>query len=93
MKRTGRKKEWSILVFCAFLLGIFPPVLLVFDKQVLTLGLPTSFLYLYGLWALMIVFMAIGAKRRKIPPIPGKRYNSGPQSQTLNKDQGADENV
>lgn len=90
MKRTGRKKEWSILVFSAFLLGIFPPVLLVFDKQVLTLGLPTSFLYLYGLWALMIVFMAIGAKRRKIPPMPGKRYNTGPQENILNKEDEAD---
>ncbi len=64
MKRTGRKKEWSILGFCAFLLGVFPPILFVFDKPVLVLEIPLSFLYLYGFWALMIVFMAIGARRR-----------------------------
>ncbi|WP_169544466.1 hypothetical protein [Sneathiella aquimaris] len=70
MKRTGRKKEWSILVFCIFLLGIFPPVLFVFDKNLLVAGLPLGFLYLYGFWAVMILFMAIGARRRNIPDTP-----------------------
>ena len=85
MKRTGRKKEWSILLFCVFALGIFPPALFVFDKQVLILGSPLSFLYLFGLWAVMIFFMAIGAKRRKIPPLPERRFNTGPQNRPLNK--------
>jgi hypothetical protein len=64
MKRTGRKKEWTLLVFCLFLLGISPPILLVFDKPLLVFGLPLSFLYFYSFWAVMIVFMAIGAHRR-----------------------------
>lgn len=68
MKRSGRKKEWSILGFCAFLLGIFPPILFLFDRPVLFLNLPLSFLYLYGIWAFVIVFVAIGARRRK-PPV------------------------
>jgi len=67
MKRTGQKKEWSILVFCTFLVGIFPPILFLFDKPVLIFGFPLSFLYLFGFWAAMIGFIAIGARRRKMP--------------------------
>lgn len=66
MKRTGRKKEWSILVFCAFLVGVFPPILFLFDKPALVLGVPLSFVYLYGLWAVMIGLIAIGARRRRV---------------------------
>ncbi|MEH6402097.1 MAG: hypothetical protein V7750_01915 [Sneathiella sp.] len=69
MKRTGQKKEWSILVFCAFLVGIFPPILFLFDKPVLIFGFPLSFLYLFGLWAVMIGFIAIGARSRKTPTV------------------------
>jgi len=69
MKRTGRKKEWSILVFCAFLVGVFPPILFLFDKPVLIGGFPLSFLYLFGFWAVMIAFIAIGARRRLVPEL------------------------
>ncbi len=65
MKRTGRKKEWAILVFCLFFLGISPPLIRVFDTPYMIFDLPMSFLYLYGLWALMILFIAIGARRRE----------------------------
>ncbi len=57
--------------FCLFLLGVFPPILFVFDKPVLVLNIPLSFLYLYGFWAVMIAFMAIGARRR-----PGSQSQS-----------------
>ena len=63
MIRTGRKKEWTILVFCLFLIGVSPPLLYVFDKPVLVFNFPLSFLYLYGFWALMILFIAVGARR------------------------------
>ncbi|MBL4739939.1 MAG: hypothetical protein JKY12_03040 [Sneathiella sp.] len=69
MKRTGRKKEWSILAFCAFLVGVFPPILFLFDKPVLIGGFPLSFLYLFGFWAVMIGFIAIGARRRQVPDL------------------------
>ncbi|MEP3244297.1 MAG: hypothetical protein ABJN40_19370 [Sneathiella sp.] len=80
MKRTGRKKEWSILVFSVFVLGVSPPILFVFDKPSLALGVPLSFLYLFGLWAIMILFMAIGARRRRVIPASGKTLNTGPQN-------------
>ncbi|WP_169570244.1 hypothetical protein [Sneathiella limimaris] len=68
MQRTGRKKEWAILVFCLFLLGIFPPLIKVFDLPDLIFSYPLSFLYLFGFWALMILFVAIGARRRQPEP-------------------------
>ena len=67
MQRTGRKKEWALLVFCLFFLGISPPIIMVFDKPILVFSFPLSFLYLYGFWALMIVFVAIGARKRQMP--------------------------
>ena len=88
MKRSGRKKEWSILGFCAFLLGIFPPVLFLFDRPVLFLNIPLSFLYLYGFWAIMIIFVAIGA-RRKIPPA----IQIGPQLQEANRNKDSVQSV
>ncbi|GLQ06119.1 hypothetical protein [Sneathiella chinensis] len=75
MKRSGRKKEWSILLFSFFLLGIVPPVIIVFDKQSLFLGFPLSFLFLYGLWAVVILFMAIGARKRLPGPDQPDRAN------------------
>lgn len=65
MKRTGRKKEWTILVFCLFMLGISPPIIIVFDRPLMVFDFPLSFLYLYGFWGLMIVLIAIGARKRK----------------------------
>jgi cbb3-type cytochrome oxidase subunit 3 len=67
MQRTGRKKEWAILVFCLFFLGVTPPVIMVFDQPTLIFNYPLSFLYLYGFWALVILFIAIGARKRQMP--------------------------
>ncbi len=70
MQRTGRKKEWTILVFCLFLIGVSPPLIYVFDKPELVFSFPLAFVYLYGFWALMILFIALGARRGlKFPPM------------------------
>ena len=84
MKRTGRKKEWAILVFCMFFLGLSPPIILIFDKTGLVFGFPLSFLYLYGFWAVVIVLIAIGARKRHQIPGPeenitGKKPSQGTQ--------------
>lgn len=92
MKRSGRKKEWSILGFCIFLLGIFPPILYVFDKPILLFDLPLSFLYLYGLWAIVIVFVAIGARRR-LPPSVQKQQNGQDQTDSNVADRSVTHNV
>ncbi len=82
MQRTGRKKEWAILVFCLFFLGISPPLIRVFDTPFMIFELPMSFLYLYGLWALMILFIAIGARRRE-PQAQSAMGMTTPSNDTL----------
>jgi len=73
MRRTGRKKEWSIALFCTAVLVLFPPVLSIFDKPILTTsGLPTAFVVLFGFWSLIIIGVAYGAMRKsskKSPPV------------------------
>ncbi|MEH6544936.1 MAG: hypothetical protein V7701_00805 [Sneathiella sp.] len=66
MIRTGRKKEWSILLFVACLIIFMPPVLSIFDESDLVFGIPMSFLYLFGSWGGVILFTALGARRRTI---------------------------
>ncbi len=67
MKRTGRKKEWSIALFGFSLLVFFPPILSIFDKPILTGGIPLQYLFLFGIWLFVIIAMAIGARRRQPP--------------------------
>jgi hypothetical protein len=64
MIRTGRKKEWSVFLFVVSLLVFSPPIFSIFDIPDLVFDIPVSFLYLYGLWGLVILFTAIGARRR-----------------------------
>jgi len=65
MKRTGRKKEWSILLFVACLIAFMPPGLRIFNSSYLLFGIPISYLSLFGIWGAVIVLTAIGARRRK----------------------------
>ena len=68
MIRTGRKKEWSILLFVACLIAFTPPILTLFDVADRVFGIPLSYLYLFGIWAVIIVFTAIAARRRSEKP-------------------------
>lgn len=67
MKRTGRKKEWSIVLFCVSILVLLPPVLSLFDRSEFNLGLPKAYVFLFGFWAFVIFAIAWGA--REAPPI------------------------
>ena len=64
MKRTGRKKEWSVALFCVSFLVLFPPVLSIFNKPVLVFGMPVAYVVLFGVWGLIILAVAYGARRR-----------------------------
>jgi hypothetical protein len=64
MKRTGRKKEWSIALFCAGLIFVFPPILSIYNNPDLVFGLPITYLILYGGWGVLILAMAFGARRK-----------------------------
>lgn len=63
MKRTGRKKEWSVVLFGFALLLLFPPILSIYDSADLVLGVPRSYLILFVLWAVVILGTALGARR------------------------------
>lgn len=57
-----------LLLGCVLLL---PPVLLVFNRPLLVLGIPPLYLYLFAAWAVMIALAAAIAVR-----IPGDEGNS-----------------
>ena len=67
MKRTGRKKEWSIALFCFGLMAFFPPILSLFDRPVLVGGFPLMYLFLFGTWGVVILAVALSAKKRPLP--------------------------
>tara|TARA_R110000772_G_scaffold156050_4_gene267128 strand:- start:1311 stop:1577 length:267 start_codon:yes stop_codon:yes gene_type:complete len=82
MIRTGRKKEWSILLFVVCLIAFVPPVISLFDVPTLIFGIPISYLYMFGIWAAVIAMTALGARRgtEKAVALPGAgrdRGNSG----------------
>lgn len=64
MRRTGRKKEWSVALFCGGLLFLLPPVLTIFDVPFFVSGLPVAYVVLYGFWGLVIAAIAYGARRK-----------------------------
>ena len=63
MIRTGRKKEWSILLFVVCLIAFVPPMISLFDVPTLIFGIPISYLYMFGVWAAVIAMTALGARR------------------------------
>jgi len=63
MKRSGRKQEWSLTLFAFATVLFFPPVISLFDKPILIQGLPLSYLIMFGLWALVVFGIWLGARR------------------------------
>ena len=66
MKRSGRKAEWSVALFCAALLFFLPPILSIFDKPDFVFGLPLTYVVLYGVWGLVIAAVAYGARQKPV---------------------------
>lgn len=80
MRRTGRKNEWSVTLFCVSALVLLPPILSIFNKPDLVMGLPLSFVVLYGFWALIILAVACGSRRKpdEEPPAAVASQNKDP---------------
>lgn len=76
MRRTGRKKEWSIVLFCGGILVLLPPVLALFDRSDFDFGVPKAYVFLYGIWAFIIAAIAYGARR-------GSKPSSSLETETL----------
>ncbi|MFC4273380.1 hypothetical protein GQF03_06305 [Sneathiella chungangensis] len=85
MIRTGRKKEWSILLFVVSLVALMPPLIALFDISDSIFGVPLSYLYLFSVWGGMIALTALGARRGSDkmvgPPEAGKRKTGANPSQ------------
>jgi len=62
MKRSGRKQEWSLTMFAFGVLVFFPPLVGLFDKPYVVLGLPLTYLILFGAWGLIIFGIWLGAR-------------------------------
>ena len=65
MKRSGRKQEWSLTMFVFGVLFFFPPLVSIFDKPYVVLGVPLAYLVMFGMWGLIIFGIWRGAR-----PIP-----------------------
>ncbi|MBC8445459.1 MAG: hypothetical protein H8D75_02345 [Rhodospirillaceae bacterium] len=76
MRRTGRKKEWTLALFCVGILVLFPPIVSIFDKPVLVMGLPIAYVVLFGFWGLVIAAVAYGARRKASTDDPGASSDS-----------------
>ncbi len=80
MIRTGRKKEWAVLLFVACFVALMPPVIALFDIPLRVFGIPLSFLFLFGVWAFAIAMTALGARRgseKAIGPPEAERGGAG----------------
>ena len=62
MKRTGRKQEWSLTLFTFGVVMFLPPIIAIYDRPVLVMGLPVTYLFLFGVWAFLIIGIFIGAR-------------------------------
>lgn len=67
MARPEAKGERSLGLFALGLLILNPPLLSIFSVETSFFGLPLLYLYLFGVWAMLIVLMALIARS------PGRR--------------------
>ncbi len=56
--RSTLTRQRLVLVFLAGVLFFFSPILSLFDRQVAWLGVPVLYLYLFGVWAVLIAVTA-----------------------------------
>ena len=65
MNRSTHTRQRLAGVFLLGLLLLFSPVLTLFDKAVEWAGSPISYLYLFGVWLILIVLAALTVEQRK----------------------------
>lgn len=66
-------------------LVFFPPIVGLFDKPFLVLGMPLPYLILFGIWMVMIIGIWLGARRSPLRgdmPSPGE---GGPREPTFDQ--------
>jgi hypothetical protein len=60
-------------------LAFSPPLLAIFAKPEMVNGIPLLYLYLFGIWAVLIVLLAYGIRRRRAeePAAPPDQTGDG----------------
>jgi hypothetical protein len=86
MRRPGLGAERLIGLFLIGAVGFSPPVLTLFNKPILVAGIPLLYLYLFGLWVLLVVLAGIVVTQlvpngEDKPPPPANEAEAPPQSQ------------
>lgn len=64
-KMADGRSEKLLVVFVVFLLLFNYPLLTIFDRQEMWLGLPVLYSYMFFVWAAIIVTLRIIIKRKK----------------------------
>ena len=74
MLRPSRTRELLVALFLLGVLLFAPPLLIIFNKAIRILGIPTLYLYLFAVWAALIALVALAVE-------PGSRptTKSGPE--------------
>ena len=78
MSPVRRKIQRLLVLFGFGCLAINYPLLALFSKISLWYGIPVLYMYLFGLWLLFVIFIAIVTERKKLPktsfpPILGRK--------------------
>jgi hypothetical protein len=66
-----RSRDWLLTLFVGGVLVFNYPLLALFDRLLLVLGIPLLYLYLYGIWLALIVALALWLSRVDKDSDPG----------------------
>jgi len=64
MHASSRKRQQMVGLFLLGCLLFNYPLITLFDRPVLVMGVPLLYAYLFGAWALIIVLVAVVVERR-----------------------------
>ena len=64
MQASSRTRELLVVLFLLGALLLTPPLLIIFNKATLVLGIPMLFLYLFSVWTALIALVALVVERQ-----------------------------
>ncbi len=70
MNNFDLNRERAVALFLFAVLAISPPLLAIFSQEGRLFGIPILYLYLFSVWALVVLMIALNAFS---PPAEGKR--------------------
>lgn len=75
-------RDRALLLPAAGLLLTMPPLVIIFSRQTMVFGLPLLYLYLFGLWCLLILFGALLAHQLQRAVAPAVSATPGSAATT-----------